>query len=72
MCPGGIGVLGSDGHASDGEPRRWGMIAFRVIYFLIPLAIGLPAFLASEIYFRGREPAESENTPNRREATLAS
>ncbi|MBN9030840.1 MAG: hypothetical protein BGO05_00325 [Rhizobiales bacterium 63-7] len=70
--PGGIGVLEATVMHLVGEQKAIGaLIAFRVIYFLIPLAIGLPTFLGSEVYFRGREP-ESDKAPNRREATMPS
>ncbi|MCB5203617.1 lysylphosphatidylglycerol synthase domain-containing protein [Neorhizobium sp. T786] len=51
--PGGLGVLEATilgvlpGAASIGA-----LVAFRVIYFFIPLLIGIPTFLVSEAYFR--------------------
>jgi uncharacterized membrane protein YbhN (UPF0104 family) len=51
--PGGIGVLEATilgilpGTAAIGA-----LIAFRVLYFFVPLMIGLPTFLISEAYYR--------------------
>lgn len=71
--PGGIGVLEATVMHLTSEQKAIGaLIAFRVLYFLVPLFIGLPMFLASEVYFRGREPKESDKAPNRREATMPS
>lgn len=71
--PGGIGVLEATVMHLTGTQKAIGaLIAFRVIYFLIPLAIGLPTFLGCEFYFRGREPKDSDKAPNRREATMPS
>jgi uncharacterized membrane protein YbhN (UPF0104 family) len=67
--PGGLGVLeavmlnvlpvadnvsGMDGVAATGTAAIGALIAFRVLYFLIPLAIGLPTLLVSEAYYRRR------------------
>lgn len=67
--PGGLGVLEAvmlnvlpvadnvsnmDGVAATGTAAIGALIAFRVLYFLIPLAIGLPTLLVSEAYYRRR------------------
>jgi uncharacterized membrane protein YbhN (UPF0104 family) len=55
--PGGLGVLEATilgilpNTASIGA-----LVAFRVLYFFIPLMVGIPTFLVSEAYFR-RQPA---------------
>jgi uncharacterized membrane protein YbhN (UPF0104 family) len=57
--PGGLGVLEATmlvllpASASIGA-----LVAFRVLYYFIPLLIGLPLFLLSEAYFRRQHPVE--------------
>lgn len=57
--PGGLGVLEATmlvllpASASIGA-----LVAFRVLYYFIPLLIGLPLFLLSEAYFRRQPPVE--------------
>lgn len=47
--PGGLGVLeGTTVFLLPGATSIAALIAFRIIYFLVPLSIGLPMFLASE------------------------
>jgi uncharacterized membrane protein YbhN (UPF0104 family) len=62
--PGGLGVLeavmlnvlpvADNGAASNGTAAIGALIAFRVLYFLIPLSIGVPTLLVSEAYYRRR------------------
>ncbi len=67
--PGGLGVLEATVMHLIGEQKAIGaLIAFRVIYFFIPLALGLAIFLTSAFYLREREPKPSENQPRKREA----
>lgn len=57
--PGGLGVLEATmlvllpASASIGA-----LVAFRVLYYFVPLLIGLPLFLLSEAYFRRQPPVE--------------
>jgi glycosyltransferase 2 family protein len=57
--PGGLGVLEATmlvllpASASIGA-----LVAFRVLYYFIPLLIGLPLFLISEAYFRRQPPVQ--------------
>ena len=52
--PGGLGVLEATVHyLLPGAKAVGALIAFRVIYYFVPLAIGLPLLLASEFSFRG-------------------
>lgn len=62
--PGGLGVLEATiVHILPGAESIAAVVAFRVIYYFIPLAIGLPLLIASEFAFRaGAEPALGENT----------
>ena len=67
--PGGLGVLEATVMHLIGEQKAIGaLIAFRVIYFFIPLAIGLATFLASTFYLRERQPKPGENQPSKRQA----
>ncbi len=53
--PGGIGVLEATvAHILPGAESVAAVIAFRVIYYFIPLAIGLPTFLISEMVMKGK------------------
>lgn len=59
--PGGLGVLESVVlYLLPGAASFAALIAFRVVYFFVPLAIGLPMFLASEhlLRHRRRRPGE--------------
>jgi glycosyltransferase 2 family protein len=53
--PGGLGVLEATISGILPGPSAIGaMIVFRVLYFFLPLAIGLPLLLISEAYYRRR------------------
>ena len=55
-APGGLGVLEATVRHVIGEDASIGsLVAFRVIYFFIPLAIGLPLALIVEAVFRARK-----------------
>jgi glycosyltransferase 2 family protein len=55
-APGGLGVLEATvGHVMGGQATIGSLVAFRVIYFLIPLFIGLPLSLIVEAVFRARK-----------------
>ncbi len=59
--PGGLGVLeatmlGLLPHAS----AIGALVAFRVLYFFVPLIIGVPVLIASEAYYRRRAPSLSQ------------
>ncbi|MCF6367984.1 lysylphosphatidylglycerol synthase domain-containing protein [Rhizobium halophilum] len=61
--PGGLGVLeatmlGLLPHAS----AIGALVAFRVLYFFVPLMIGVPVLIASEAYFKRRSPTLAEQT----------
>ena len=62
--PGGLGVLEATiVHILPGAQSIAAVILFRVVYYFIPLAIGLPLLLASEFYFRSEPESElHENT----------
>jgi len=52
--PGGIGVLEATiAYIIPGAASVAAVIAYRVIYYFVPLGIGLPLLLASEFYYRG-------------------
>jgi glycosyltransferase 2 family protein len=56
-APGGLGVLETVlMFLIPGEQIIGGLIAFRVVYFFIPLLIGAPLFALSEIAFRRMRP----------------
>lgn len=60
-APGGLGVLEvTVRHVMGDQASIGALVAFRVIYFLIPLAIGLPMSLITEAVFRARK-GRSEN-----------
>ncbi|AYD02448.1 lysylphosphatidylglycerol synthase domain-containing protein [Neorhizobium sp. NCHU2750] len=53
--PGGLGVLEATMLGIlPGKEIIGALVAFRVLYFFVPLAIGLPTFLLSEAYYRHR------------------
>jgi glycosyltransferase 2 family protein len=53
--PGGLGVLEATMlNILPGTRIIGALVAFRVLYFFVPLMIGLPTFLASEAYYRRR------------------
>lgn len=55
-APGGLGVLEATvKHVMGDQASIGALVAFRVIYFLIPLAIGLPLSLITEAVFRARK-----------------
>ena len=66
--PGGLGVLEATvSHVLPGAASVGALVAFRVIYFLIPLFIGLPIFAISEVLIRRRRTASEDRrdeTPN--------
>lgn len=66
--PGGLGVLEATiEHILPGAQSIAAVIAFRVIYYFIPLSIGLPLLIASEFYHRVDpvpEPDLHENVQN--------
>lgn len=54
--PGGLGVLEAGlVYALPGEVPFGVLIAFRIVYFLIPLAVGLPLFLLTEAAYLRRK-----------------
>ncbi|MCB5203403.1 lysylphosphatidylglycerol synthase domain-containing protein [Neorhizobium sp. T786] len=54
--PGGLGVLEATVRHVMGDQASIGsLVAFRVIYFFIPLAIGIPLALITEAVFRARK-----------------
>lgn len=57
--PGGLGVLEATvAFLLPGTAAIGALIAFRVVYFFVPLALGLPLLLVSEYVLRGRAPAD--------------
>ncbi|SFB58550.1 hypothetical protein SAMN03159496_05426 [Rhizobium sp. NFR07] len=55
-APGGLGVLEATvGHVMGDQASIGSLVAFRVIYFFIPLFIGLPLSLIVEAVFRARK-----------------
>ncbi|WP_208247259.1 lysylphosphatidylglycerol synthase domain-containing protein (plasmid) [Rhizobium sp. T1470] len=59
--PGGLGVLEATvSHVLPGAASIGALVAFRVIYFLLPLLIGLTVFAASELVLRKRSAARSK------------
>ena len=55
-APGGLGVLEATVRHVMGDQASIGsLVAFRVIYFFIPLAIGIPLALLTEAVFRSRK-----------------
>jgi uncharacterized membrane protein YbhN (UPF0104 family) len=62
-APGGLGVLEATVRHVMGDQASIGsLVAFRVIYFFIPLAIGLPLSLVVEAIFRGRKARSGSHT----------
>jgi uncharacterized membrane protein YbhN (UPF0104 family) len=54
--PGGLGVLEATvSHVLPGAASIGALVAFRVIYFILPLLIGLPTFAISEVVIRSRK-----------------
>jgi hypothetical protein len=63
--PGGLGVLEATiVHILPGAQSIAAVIAFRVVYYFIPLFIGVPLLIASEIYFRAEPEPEPELQEN--------
>jgi len=61
--PGGIGVLEATMLAILPSSASIGaLVAFRVLYFFVPLTIGVPTLLVSEAYYRHRGGRFSEQT----------
>ncbi|MDM9625622.1 lysylphosphatidylglycerol synthase domain-containing protein [Rhizobium sp. S152] len=57
--PGGLGVLEATvSHVLPGAASVGALVAFRVIYFVLPLFIGLAMFAVSEIVIRKRKPRD--------------
>lgn len=64
-APGGLGVLEvTVRHVMGDQASIGALVAFRVIYFLIPLAIGLPLSLVTEAVFRARGAGEERTASN--------
>ncbi|MGI2032053.1 lysylphosphatidylglycerol synthase transmembrane domain-containing protein [Rhizobium panacihumi] len=60
-APGGLGVLEvTVKHVMGDQASIGALVAFRVVYFLIPLAIGLPLSLITEAVFRSRKSRSSD------------
>ena len=60
--PGGLGVLEATvSHVLPGAASIGALVAFRVIYFLLPLFIGLPILGISELVLRNRKPSSEEH-----------
>ncbi len=58
--PGGLGVLEATvTYLLPGAASLAAMVAFRVVYFFVPIAIGLPTFLISEYVLRDLTPEEA-------------
>lgn len=61
--PGGLGVLEATMLGIlPGAKIIGALVAFRVLYFFVPLMIGLPTFLASEAYYRRRPTGFSKHS----------
>jgi uncharacterized membrane protein YbhN (UPF0104 family) len=59
-APGGLGVLEATVRHVIGDQASIGsLVAFRVIYFFVPLAIGVPLALVTEAVFRARKTSSS-------------
>jgi uncharacterized membrane protein YbhN (UPF0104 family) len=59
--PGGLGVIETVVlFLLAGQQLIGGLVAFRVIYFLIPLCIGAPLFAVAEVFFRRSATAARE------------
>lgn len=62
--PGGLGVLEATiVHILPGPQSIAAVIAFRVIYYFIPLAIGLPLLIGTELWYRGEDEPELQENP---------
>lgn len=62
--PGGLGVLEATvAYLLPGTAAVGALIAFRVVYFFVPLALGLPLLLASEYILHGRALADHNAPP---------
>lgn len=60
--PGGLGVLEATvSHVLPGAASIGALVAFRVIYFIVPLLIGIPLFAISEVVLRKRGKMVSED-----------
>ncbi|NLS05319.1 UPF0104 family protein [Rhizobium sp. P32RR-XVIII] len=60
--PGGLGVLEATiSHVLPGAASIGALVAFRMIYFLLPLLIGLPVFAISEVVFHRRKKVSEDN-----------
>jgi uncharacterized membrane protein YbhN (UPF0104 family) len=60
--PGGLGVLEATvSHVLPGAASIGALVAFRVIYFVLPLLIGLPILAICEVVFRRHKRAGSED-----------
>lgn len=58
--PGGLGVLeATANYLLQGTTSLPALIAFRVVYFFIPISIGLPVFGLSELFLRKRTAVEA-------------
>ena len=69
-APGGLGVLEATVRHVMGDQASIGsLVAFRVIYFFIPMLIGLPLSLIVEAVFRARK-ARSDGTSTEAGATV--
>lgn len=61
--PGGIGVLEATvAHILPGAESVAAVIAFRVIYYFIPLALGLPTLVISEIVMKDKSTSAAKST----------
>ncbi|TCU31909.1 lysylphosphatidylglycerol synthase domain-containing protein [Rhizobium azibense] len=62
--PGGLGVIEATvSYVLPGAASIGSLVAFRVIYFLVPLLIGLPTFAISEFVIAKPKPPPSEDRP---------
>ncbi len=70
--PGGLGVLEATvSHVLPGAASIGALVAFRVIYFVMPLLIGLPIFGISEIVIRKRGKPVSKDSADQPANTQA-
>ncbi|HEX5935970.1 MAG TPA: lysylphosphatidylglycerol synthase domain-containing protein [Pseudorhizobium sp.] len=61
--PGGLGVLEATMLGLLPHSDAIGaLVVFRVLYFFVPLMIGVPTFIASEAYFRRQPPLSKQST----------
>lgn len=62
--PGGLGVLEATVlYLLPGAAAIGAVVAFRVVYFFVPLALGLPLFIASEYFLRDTAEASEHAAP---------